>query len=65
MRGVTSNPAPSGIHQGTPGGQAPQSAGGKKPPMAVGDEIYLWILVAIEVGIIAYFRQAFRRHHGG
>lgn len=33
--------------------------------VALGDEIYLWILVALEVGFIAYFRSMFSRYHGG
>jgi hypothetical protein len=31
----------------------------------LGDEAYLWVLVLLEVGAIAWLRSAFRRHHGG
>jgi hypothetical protein len=60
---------------GTLGGQGPQgtlggvkSAIGTPPgrtPVRLGDEVYLWALVAIEVGAIAWLRNAFKRHHGG
>jgi len=33
--------------------------------LMVGDEAYLWLLVLIEVGILAGMRQKLRRHHGG
>ena len=33
--------------------------------LRIGDEGYLWILVALEVAAIAWLRSAFRRHHGG
>jgi len=33
--------------------------------VALGEEKYLWLLVAIEVGALAWLRVAFRRHHGG
>lgn len=52
--------------QGTLGGI--RQAVGSKPgrtPMAFGDEVYLWILVFLEVGAIAYFRSMFSRYHGG
>jgi hypothetical protein len=50
--------------QGTPGGKArkPGVAGRR---MIVGQEIYLWILVLIEVALIGGFRKYFRRFHGG
>lgn len=40
------------------------------PPTArrglrVGDEQYLWILVLLEVGFLAWGRHVFRRFHGG
>ena len=61
---------------GTPlGGQGPQgtlggikSAIGARPgsvPIKLGDEVYLWILVLVEVGLIAWLRSTFKRHHGG
>jgi hypothetical protein len=51
-------------NQGTPGGI---KAGGLRPGMKlmVGEEAYLWLLVFIEVGILAAMRQKLRRHHGG
>jgi hypothetical protein len=33
--------------------------------MLLGDEFYLWILVLLEVGIMAFMRNKFRRRHGG
>lgn len=45
---------------------APQTAGprpGKR--IVVGDEVYLWILVAIELIAIFWARSAFSRYHGG
>ena len=44
------------------------SAAGMRPgtrPVLLGDEMYLWALIAIEVGTMVYFRKKFRRHHGG
>lgn len=52
--------------QGTTGGPSP--AVGPRPGkryMVLGDEVYLWILVAAEVGLIAFLRSAFSRYHGG
>ena len=59
-----SNTTASGAPQGTPGGI---KAAGMRPGMKlmVGDEAYLWLLVLIEVGILAGMRQKLRRHHGG
>jgi hypothetical protein len=31
----------------------------------VGDVGYLWVLVALEMGTIAWLRNYFRRYHGG
>jgi hypothetical protein len=62
-RAATSNARPSGIPQGTPGGKAHRP--GLRQPVAVGEEMYLWILVFIEVGVIAWMRSYFRRYHGG
>ena len=61
-----SNTTPSGGPQGTQGGvrQAVGSRPGSRP-VQLGDEMYLWILVGLEVGAIAWLRSAFRRHHGG
>lgn len=69
----TSNPTPSGIRQGTMGGLGAMPNSTATPPhrvkpgggMAVGDEVYLWLLVFIEVGVIALLRNHFRRYHGG
>lgn len=54
--------------QGTPGGRAPRmnrrpGANGRR--MIVGQEVYLWILVLIEIALIGGFRKYFRRFHGG
>jgi hypothetical protein len=65
-RVTTSKSAPGPSVQGTLGGPAP--AVGSKPgrrQMVMGDEIYLWILVAIEVATIGWLRSAFSRYHGG
>lgn len=48
---------------GTPGGL--MSGRGLPSFKATGDELYLWALVLLEVGAIAWLRHAFRRHHGG
>jgi len=61
-----SNPTPSGYPQGTMGG--PSAAAGPRPgarSIALGDEVYLWLLVFLEVGTMCFLRQKFRRHHGG
>jgi hypothetical protein len=31
----------------------------------MGQEVYLWILVVIEVALLGGFRKYFRRYHGG
>lgn len=52
--------------QGTFGGL--RHAVGGRPgsrPLVLGDEMYLWLLVLAEVGVIAYCRKAFSRYHGG
>jgi len=45
----------------------PSAAGARPGSRAVilGDEVYLWILVFAEVGAMCFFRNKFRRHHGG
>jgi len=66
MGGGTSAPAPGA--QGTLGGVAQPTGrgpGSKRRNLAVGDEMYLWILVFVEVGIIAWLRATFSRYHGG
>lgn len=65
-RAATSNPRPTRMMGGTPGGVRAQQAGSTQPKgLKLGDEVYVWILVALEIGAIAWLRQAFRRHHGG
>lgn len=61
----TSNARPSGIPQGTPGGQ--KKTAGIRPGMKLqaGDEVYLWFLVLLEVLAMVFLRNHFRRHHGG
>jgi hypothetical protein len=50
--------------QGTPGGRArKQGTNGRK--MIVGQEMYLWILILVEIAMIGGFRKFFRRFHGG
>jgi hypothetical protein len=64
---TTSNATPSGIQQGTIGGKA-RAAGASRPGMRnlnVGDELYLWFLIALEVGAMGWLRHHFRRRHGG
>lgn len=63
---AASNPTPSGAVGGTMGGK--NRGIGSRPGMPkinLGDEMYLWILVLLEVGAMAWLRQQFRRHHGG
>lgn len=63
-----SNTTPSGAPQGTMGGVGTRTSVGSRPgkrPINIGDEMYLWILVLIEVLLIAWGRKASRRHHGG
>ena len=58
--------APGPGQQGTMGGPSP--AVGSRPgrrQMKLGDEQYLWVLVIIEVGAIAWLRSMFSRYHGG
>jgi hypothetical protein len=64
--GTMSSAAPGPGTQGTMGG--PKQAVGSRPGrrnVVWGDEVYLWILVAVEVGLIAHFRNMFSRYHGG
>jgi len=52
---------------GTIGGKG-RLAAGLRPgrySMKIGDEGYLWILIALELGAIAWLRHAFKRRHGG
>lgn len=64
-RFAQSNPTPSGMAQGTMGGPAPAGARPGSRSVALGDEVYLWFLILLEVGTMAYLRKHFRRHHGG
>lgn len=63
----SSNPAPSGIPNGTPGGRSGKSGVGQRVRngLQMGDEVYLWILLFIEVAAMAFLRKHFRRYHGG
>lgn len=63
---ASSNPTPSGLPQGTMGG--PATAAGARPgsrSLLLGEEVYLWILVLLEVATMGYLRRHFRRRHGG
>ena len=62
--GRSSNPSPSGVSQGTPGGRGITARAGSRS-LQVGDEMYLWLLVLIEVFTLAALRNKFRRYHGG
>jgi hypothetical protein len=33
--------------------------------LRLGDEVYLWIVVGIEIALIGFLRNHFRRYHGG
>lgn len=66
MARTISRAAPGPGVQGTMGGPAP--ATGSRPgkrTMQFGDEVYLWILVAVEAALIGAFRSIFKRYHGG
>lgn len=39
--------------------------GAARQPIKIGQEKYLWILVAIEVMLVGGLRKFFRRVHGG
>lgn len=51
--------------QGTPGGKANRKPGVAGRPMKLGHEVYLWVLVVIEIALLGGFRKYFRRFHGG
>lgn len=55
MGASKSSPEP-GNTSGTPVGRR---------DVVLGDEVYLWLLVGVEVLAIAYFRSALSRYHGG
>ena len=50
-------------HAGNPVRSAGAAPGRKQ--LRLGDEAYLWLLVALEVLAMAWLRQAFGRRHGG
>ena len=60
-----SNSTMSGLTGGTLGGIA--AAGGRPGArnLQLGDEVYLWILVALELGAMGWLRHYFRKRHGG
>lgn len=62
--GASSNPSPSGVSQGTPGGLGRTLRPGARS-LQVGDEMYLWLIVLLEVATLAFLRNHFRRYHGG
>lgn len=47
------------------GGPAPAGARPGARNVALGDEVYLWFLIFLEVGTMCFLRNKFRRHHGG
>lgn len=68
MRATQPSTQPSNVRtigpQGTPGGKA-RKVGVPGRSMVAGQELYLWVLVLIEVALIGGFRKYFRRFHGG
>jgi len=48
-------------------GGMPKAAGARPGSrnIMVGDEVYLWVLLGLEVATMTFFRNKFRRHHGG
>lgn len=67
MARMQSRSAPGPGVQGTMGGPSPAVGPrpGKRLPMPMGDEMYLWILVGLEVLSISMLRSMFSRYHGG
>jgi hypothetical protein len=69
MRATQPSTPPSNVRsagpQGTPGGKARRKPGVAGRKLVPGQEIYLWILVLIEIALIGGFRKYFRRFHGG
>lgn len=53
--------------QGTLGGMARKPAGPRpgRKQLVLGQEMYMWILVGLEVAAMCALRRKFRRHHGG
>lgn len=63
--GAASNAHTSGApNAGTPGGRA-VGKGGVNLPIVNEEVTWLWVLVILEVGLMAYMRNHFRRYHGG
>jgi hypothetical protein len=60
---ASSNPTPSGIPQGSPGGRMGMRPGRRR--LMVGDEVYLWLVLGLEVAAMGFLRNHFRRYHGG
>lgn len=64
----SSNTQQPGVAPGGTMGGRPTRKVGRRPgsrPIAVGDEVYLWVLVIIEALLMGALRQRFRKHHGG
>lgn len=58
------NPPRSTGPQGTPGGQrAPRAR--NRSSVQSGDEIYLWVLIGLEIAFVGGMRKLFKRYHGG
>lgn len=66
MPRTVSRSAPSAATQGTFGG-APAPTGSRpgRRQVTMDDGMYMWILVFLEVGAIAFLRSTFSRYHGG
>lgn len=62
---TSSRSAPGPGTQGTMGGVSAIGPRPGKSMTILGDEVYLWILVVLEVGAIMFLRSAFSRYHGG
>lgn len=61
-----SNPGTGNVGMsGTPGGRGRMGMRPGARSINVGDEMYLWLLVLLEVGFLGFLRHRFRRHHGG
>lgn len=61
---AASNANPSAAaNAGTLGGRVGGRPG--RPQLMLGDEVYLWGLVALEVIATGMLRSKFRRYHGG
>lgn len=60
-----SRSAPGPGIQGTMGGPAPVGPRPGKRLPTFGDEVYLWVLITLEVLAIGFLRHLFSRYHGG